>query len=226
MFLTVLADQVGGGVAHFAHAYPHVVYSWLIMAVLVILARLATAKVSMVPKGLQNLFEYVIETVENFQVSIMGEQGRVFFPLIATLIIYVFCCNIQGLIPGSFAPTSNINTTVGLAMVIFIMTHVVGIKKHGAGYIKQFLGPLPLLAPLMFVIEVVSHLSRLISLTLRLFGNVMGEDLVILILFVLAGAYFAPLPMMFLGLLTGFLQAFIITLLAMIYISSAQADEH
>jgi F-type H+-transporting ATPase subunit a len=82
------------------------------------------------------------------------------------------------------------------------------------------------LAPLMFVIEVISHFSRLISLTLRLFGNVMGEELVVLILFFLAGAYFVPLPMMFLGLLTGFLQAFIISLLAMIYISDAMHEAH
>ena len=226
MFLTVLADLIGGPIAEFAHHYPHVIYSWMVMIILIVLARLATAKIKMVPSGLQNVFEFLIETIENFQLSIMGEKGRAFFPLIATLIIYVFFCNVQGLIPGSFAPTSNINTTVGFAIVIFLMTHIVGVKMHGFHYIKHFLGPLPVLAPLMFVIEVVSHLSRLISLTLRLFGNVMGEDLVILILFVLAGAYFAPLPMMFLGLFTGFLQAFIITLLAMIYISDAQADSH
>ncbi len=226
MFLAVLADRIGGPVAHFAHEYPHVLYSWLIMLVLIVLGRLATSKITMVPKGLQTLFEYVIELIENFQLSIMGEKGRPFFPLMATLIIYVFFCNAQGLIPGSFAPTSNLNTTVGLAIVIFLLTHYQGAKCHGFGYIKHFLGPMPALAPLMFVIEVVSHLSRLISLSLRLFGNVMGEDLVILILFVLAGAYFAPLPMMFLGLFTGFLQAFIITLLAMIYISDAQADSH
>ncbi|UQZ91062.1 ATP synthase F0 subunit A [Deltaproteobacteria bacterium Smac51] len=226
MFLAVLADLIGGSVSDFAHHYPHVLYSWMVMIILIVLARLATAKISMVPSGLQNLFEFLVETIENFQLSIMGEKGRVFFPLIATLLIYVFSCNVQGLIPGSFAPTSNINTTVGLAIVIFVMTHAVGIKMHGFHYIKHFLGPLPLLAPLMFVIEVVSHLSRLISLTLRLFGNVMGEDLVILVLFALAGAYFAPLPMMFLGLFTGFLQAFIISLLAMIYISDAQGDSH
>jgi F-type H+-transporting ATPase subunit a len=226
MFLAAAADVIGGPVADFAHHYPHIMYSWMIMLILIVLARLATAKISMVPGGLQNFFEFIVESIENFQFSIMGEKGRVFFPLVATLIIYVFACNLQGLIPGSFAPTSNINTTVGLALIIFLTTHFIGIKMHGAHYIKHFLGPLPVLAPLMFVIEIISHLSRLISLTLRLFGNVMGEELVVLILFVLAGAYFAPLPMMFLGLLTGFLQAFIITLLAMIYISDAQGDSH
>jgi F-type H+-transporting ATPase subunit a len=226
MFLGALANLVGGGAAHFAHEYPHVVYSWLVMLVIIILARAATSKITMIPRGLQNVFECVVELIENFQYSIMGEKGRPCFPLMATLIIYVFVCDIQGLIPGSFAPTSNLNTTVSLAVVIFVMTHVEGVRNHGFGYIKHFLGPMPLLAPLMFVIEVVSHLSRLLSLSLRLFGNIMGEDLVILILFVLAGAYFVPLPMMFLGLFTGFLQAFVITLLAMIYISDAQHEAH
>lgn len=226
MFLTVLADLIGGSAAEFAHHYPYVIYTWMVMLILIVLARLATSKISMVPGGMQNFFEYIVESIENFQVSIMGEKGRVFFPLIATLLIYVFACNLQGLIPGSFAPTSNLNTTAGLAILIFVMTHAMGIRRHGAHYIKHFLGPMPLLAPLMFVIEIVSHLSRLLSLSLRLFGNVMGEELVVAILFLLAGAYFAPLPMMFLGLLTGFLQAFIITLLAMIYISDAMADSH
>ena len=226
MFLVVIAEQFGQKAADFAHHYPHILYSWMVMIILIVLARLATAKISMVPKGLQNLFEYVVESIDNFQFSIMGSKGRVFFPLMATLIIYVFACNVQGLIPGSFAPTSNLNTTAGLAIIIFLLTHIVGIKMHGFHYIKHFMGPMPLLAPLMFVIEIVSHFSRLISLSLRLFGNVMGEELVVAILFLLAGAYFAPLPMMFLGLFTGFLQAFIITLLAMIYISDAMADSH
>lgn len=226
MFLAVIADLIGGPVSHFAHQYPHILYSWMVMAILIVLGRLATSKITMVPKGLQNLFEVVVEMIYNFQLSVMGQKSKSFFPLMATLILYVFFCNIQGLIPGSFAPTSNLNTTLGLAIVIFTLTHVVGVKCHGASYIKHFMGPLPILAPLMFVIEIVSHLSRLISLSLRLFGNVMGEDLVILILFMLAGAYFVPLPMMFLGLFTGFLQAFIITLLAMIYISEAMGEDH
>jgi len=226
MFLVILVEFFGAEAAEFAHHYPHLLYTWLIMIVLIALSRLATAKISLVPAGFQNFFEYVIESLENLLVSIMGEGGRPFFPFVATIFIFVLSCNMQGLIPGSFAPTSNLNTTASLAVLIFLLTHIVGLKRHGFRYIKHFLGPLAFLAPLMFIIEVISHLSRLISLSLRLFGNVMGEDLVILILFALAGAYFVPLPMMFLGLLTGFLQAFIITLLAMIYISDAISEAH
>ncbi len=236
MFLTLLLDKLSafldaqgithGGLAHFAHENPHVIYSWFVVLLLIVLGRLATRRLSMVPGKMQNVFECIIEGLENFQYGIMGEDGKKFFPLVATLMLYVLTCNWQGLIPGSFAPTSNLNTTAGLAVIIFVITHYVGIRVHGLGYIKHFLGPLPLLAPLMLIIEGISHLSRLLSLSLRLFGNVMGEELVVTILFILVGQFFLPLPMMALGLLTGFLQAFIISLLAMIYISGSLEHAH
>lgn len=226
MFLGYLARQIGGPVSEFAYYNPHVIYSWFIVAVLIVLGRLATAKITMVPSGLQNFFELVIESIENLQDSIMGTAGRVFFPLMATLLIYVAFCNLIGLLPGAFAPTANLNTTAGFAIIIFLLTHYVGFYKNGLSYLKHFMGPMLILAPLMFIIEIISHLSRLISLSLRLFGNVMGEELVVIILFVLAGAYFAPLPILFLGLLMGSLQAFVITLLAMVYISEAIGESH
>jgi F-type H+-transporting ATPase subunit a len=224
--LEILAGLFSPGAAEFVHHYPHLAYAWLIMILLIVLARLATAKLSLVPGGLQNFFEYAIESLENLLVSVMGEGGRVYFPFVGTIFLFVLCCNLQGIIPGSYAPTADLNTTASLAVLIFLFTHIVGISKHGFRYVKHFMGPMLALAPLMFIIEVISHFSRLISLTLRLFGNVMGEELVVLILFFLAGAYFVPLPMMFLGLLTGFLQAFIISLLSMIYISDAMHEAH
>jgi F-type H+-transporting ATPase subunit a len=160
-----------------------------------------------------------------FQKTIMGKRGMVFFPMICTLIILVFFCNFNGLIPGSFAPTSDLNTTLAYALMIVFLTHFMGFKVHGIKYIKHFMGPSLVLAPLMFVVELVSHAARVVSLSFRLFGNVLGEDLVIAILAMLAGQYFLPLPMMFLGLFTGFLQAYIITLLAMVYIGEAMEDE-
>ena len=225
MFLVVIADLIGGSVAEFAGKYPYILYSWLVMGILIVLARIATAKITMVPSGLQNVFEFAIEAMGNLQDSVMGGKGKVFFPLVMTMIMYVWFCNLMGLIPGGYAPTANLNTTAGLAIIIFVLTHFMGFKVNGIGYLKHFMGPMLILAPLFFVIEVVSHFSRLISLSLRLFGNVMGEELVILILFVLAGAYFMPLPMMFLGLFAGFLQAFIIALLAMVYINEAMAHD-
>jgi F-type H+-transporting ATPase subunit a len=224
MLLVWILEKIGLG--HFAHAYPHLVYTWFFVIVLIVVARLATSKLSLVPGTLQNIFEVVVEQLAAFQDSIMGAKGRPFFPMMGTLMIFVLFCNVNGLIPGSSSPTSNLNTTLALALMIVITTHATGVYKHGLKYIKHFLGPSPFLAPLMFPVEVVSHLARVLSLSLRLFGNVMGEDLVIAILFMLAGQFFMPLPMMFLGLFTGSLQAFIITLLAMIYITEALEHAH
>jgi F-type H+-transporting ATPase subunit a len=224
MILTWILEALGLG--HFAHQYPHVVYTWLFALILITVGRLATRNVNMIPGPLQNFFEAIVEAIGNFQDSIMGRHGRPFFPLMATLIIFVFICNFNGLIPGSFAPTSNLNTTLAFALVIVVTTHITGFKTHGIRYLKHFCGPSPMLAPLMIPVELVSHLARVLSLSLRLFGNIMGEDLVVAILFMLGGQFFLPLPMMFLGLFTGFLQAFIITLLAMVYIAEALEHAH
>jgi F-type H+-transporting ATPase subunit a len=223
-FITKLLESVGLG--HFAHAYPHVTYTWLVMLVLIVFSLLAVRSLKMVPAGGQNLFEMIISGIENFQVETMGEHGRSVFPLIATLGLFIFLSNLLGLIPGFYSPTANLNTTLACALVVFVATEVIGIKIHGFKYIKQYLGPIWWLAPLMFIIEVISHFSRILSLTLRLFGNIMGEDLVLAILLYLAGAYLAPLPMMFLAVFTSFVQAFVFVLLSMIYISTAMEEAH
>jgi F-type H+-transporting ATPase subunit a len=223
-FVTKLFEAIGLG--HFAHAYPQVTYTWLIMLLLIVFSLLAVKSVKMVPAGGQNFFELVISGIENFQVDTMGEHGRPFFPILATLGIFIFLSNVIGLLPGFYSPTASINTTLACALIVFVMTHIIGIKTHGFKYIKQFLGPIWWLAPLMFPIEIISHLSRVLSLTLRLFGNIMGEDLVLIILLFLAGKFLAPLPMMFLALFTSFIQAFVFVLLSMIYFSAALEEAH
>ncbi|MDR1395346.1 MAG: F0F1 ATP synthase subunit A [Deltaproteobacteria bacterium] len=224
MILVWVLEKLGFG--HFAHTYPHLIYTWFLALVLIVAGRLATRHVTMIPGPMQNFFEAIVESMGKFQESIMGRHGRPFFPLICTLIMFVFLCNFNGMVPGGFAPTSNLNTTLALALTIVCTTHITGIRVHGWRYIKHFLGPSPYLIPLLFPVELISHLARVLSLSLRLFGNIMGEDLVVAILFMLGGQFFLPLPMMFLGLFTGFLQAFIITLLAMVYISEALEHSH
>lgn len=224
LFLTLILEQIGLG--HWAHENPHVLYSWLAMALIILAAWLAAKTITFVPGKLQNVFEFIIDSIENFQVEMMGEEGRKFFPLFATIGIYIFVCNLMGLVPGLFSSTANINTTLSVALVTFCATHYVGIKYHGLKYIKHFLGSFWPLAPLMFPIEIISHLSRVLSLTLRLFGNIMGEDLVLAILFSLAGMYLAPLPMMFLAIFTSFVQAFVFVLLSMLYISASIHEAH
>ncbi|MDR1312677.1 MAG: F0F1 ATP synthase subunit A [Deltaproteobacteria bacterium] len=224
MLLVWLLDKVGLG--HFAHAYPHLVYTWLFALILIFIGWMAGKRIALVPGRLQVLFEFVVDSMYKFQEGIMGKRGMVFFPMTTTLIVFVFFANFNGLIPGSFAPTSNLNTTMAFALMIVFLTHVMGFKVHGLGYIKHFLGPSPFLAPLMLPVEIISHAARVVSLSFRLFGNILGEDLVIGVLMMLAGQFFVPLPMMFLGLFTGFLQAYIISLLAMVYIGEAMEGEH
>jgi F-type H+-transporting ATPase subunit a len=190
------------------------------------LGLLASRRVSLVPKGAQNVFELIIGSLEEFMVEITGEEGRAFFPFICTLFLFIVTCNLIGLIPGFFSPTANINTPLSMALCTFVFTHYLGVKYHGVKYIKHFLGPIPALAPLFFPIEVVGHCARVLSLTLRLFGNIMGEDLVLAILLFLAGKFLAPLPMMFLAVFTSAVQAFIFTLLAMMYFAGSMEHAH
>lgn len=208
------------------HIPPHVTYTWLIMLLLLGLGLLASRRVALVPAGAQNVFELIINGLEEFMVDITGEEGRAFFPYIGTCFLFILICNLIGLIPGFYSPTANINTTLALALCTFVFTHYLGIKYHGVKYIKHFLGPIPALAPLFFPIEVIGHSARVLSLTLRLFGNIMGEDLVLIILIFLAGKFLAPLPMMFLAVFTSAVQAFIFTLLSMMYFAGSMEHAH
>jgi F-type H+-transporting ATPase subunit a len=202
-----------------------VVYTWLIIVLLALLSIMATKALKAVPGRLQNFMEVIIGGVENMVVETMGEHGRSFFPLIATLAIFILVSNLIGLVPGFFPPTANINTTAACAVVVFVTTHVVGVKEHGFKYIKHFMGPILWLAPMMFFIEVIGHFSRVISLTLRLFGNMNGHELVLMIFFGLA-PFLVPLPMMMMGVLVSFIQAFVFMLLAMIYIQGSLEHAH
>lgn len=202
-----------------------IVYTWLVMALVLLLSFLSTRAVRVVPGGLQNFMEVVIGSIENMVVETMGEHGRPYFPLVATVAIFVLVSNLIGLIPGFFPPTANINTTAACAIVVFLSTHVVGIRKHGLGYIKHFCGPIIWLIPLMFFIEVLGHLSRPVSLTLRLFGNMNGHELVLIVFFGLA-PFLVPLPMMLMGVLVSFIQAFVFMLLSMIYIQGSLEEAH
>ncbi len=208
------------------HIPPHVTYSWFVMLVLLGLGILASRRISLVPAGAQNVFELIIGGLEDFMVDITGEEGRAFFPFICTLFLYIMFCNLIGLIPGFLSPTSNINTPLSMALCTFVFTHYLGVKYHGVKYIKHFLGPIPALAPLFFPIELIGHFARVLSLTLRLFGNIMGEDLVLAILLFLAGRFLAPLPMMFLAVFTSVVQAFVFTLLSIMYFTGSMEHAH
>jgi len=209
------------------HGFPeHVTYTWLAMAILIGLSlavRFSLKKTA--PTGLQNFLETIVGALEDFVVDIMGPEGRHYLPLIGTLFLFILVCNLQGLVPGFDSPTANINTTLALALVAFTTTHYIGLKRHGIGYVKHFMGPMWVLAPLMFPIEVISHLARVISLTFRLFGNMVAKHKLLLVLALLA-PYIAPVPILGLGLLVAFVQAGVFTLLTMLYLSGSIEAAH
>jgi len=224
LFFVKIFEVIGLG--HFAHTYPHVVYSWVLMAILIISGALATKTISMIPGKAQNLFEVIVSGIEEFMVETAGEEARWLFPLAATLFLYIFIGNLIGIIPGFLPPTANLNTTGSCALVVVVFTHIIGIKYHGVGYIKHFMGPVWWMAPLIFIIEIIGHLARILSLSFRLFGNMMGHEIVLAILFGLAGAFFAPLPIMALGIFVAFVQGFVFFLLSVIYFSGAMEHAH
>ena len=224
LFMTSLFEMFGMG--EWAAAHPHVTYMWLAMIILIILGWLGGKSISMVPNSIQNVFEVVISGLEEFMVSITGEEGRKSFPLLLTIFLFVLLGNLFGLIPAFYPPTAQINTTVALAIIAVSWSHVIGIKMHGIKYIKHFLGPVWWLSPLIMPIEIIGHLARILSLSIRLFGNIMGEDIVLAILLLLAGGFFAPLPMMFLAIFTSFVQAFIFALLSIMYFAGAMEEAH
>jgi len=214
------------GLAHFAHSYPWVIYSWVVIALLIVFCYMPVKAMTMVPSKAQNFLEIVVSGLEDFMISVTGEEGRWLFPLAATVFIYVLSCNLIGLIPGFFPPTASLNTTASCALTVVIFTHIIGVKYHGAKYIKHFMGPIWWMVPIIFPIEVIGHLARILSLSFRLFGNMMGHELVLGILFGLAGAFFAPLPIMALGIFVAFVQAFVFFLLSIMYFTGAMEHAH
>ncbi|OGP57340.1 MAG: ATP synthase F0 subunit A [Deltaproteobacteria bacterium RBG_13_49_15] len=214
------------GLGHFAHAYPHVVYSWVVMTILIVFGALAAKSVSIIPSKGQNFFEVIVMGIEDFMVDITGEEGRWLFPIIATVFIYILTCNLIGLVPGFFPPTASLNTTASCALTVVVFTHIIGIKYHGIKYIKHFTGPVWWMIPIIMPIEIIGHLARILSLSFRLFGNMMGHELVLIILFALAGLFFAPLPIMGLGIFVALVQAFVFFLLSIMYFTGAMEHAH
>jgi F-type H+-transporting ATPase subunit a len=231
----------------------HVAFSWLVMIVLLGLTFLVPRKPNLVPRGVQNVMEAAVEFVLGVLDDVMGPEGRRFLPLIATLGLYIFASNLLGLVPGFAAPTDNVNTTASCAIVVFFAYHWIGIRQHGLGpYLKHFAGPMPALAPLMVPIEIISHVARPLSLTLRLFGNMLGGHILLSIVFFmmtglatwalsgaagLAGAAIGGVGTLVtilftvgflypLKMLVAFLQAFIFCMLSMLYIAGALEADH
>jgi F-type H+-transporting ATPase subunit a len=208
----------------------YVAFSWVAMAVILIAALVVRRSIKLVPTGIQNLVEVIVEFFLNLTESSIGHMGRHFFPFIATIGTYILVCNFLGLIPGFEAPTSNLNTNAAMAIPVFLATHYYGVKTHGLGYIKHFVGPmrsivaLPLMI-LMFIIEVIGHLARPLTLSVRLFGNMLAKHMILLILGMLV-PYFVPITILGLGVLVSIIQAYVFALLSTLYLAGAVEEAH
>jgi len=233
----------------------HVTYTWITMVILTLLAFAASRNLQLVPRGLQNFMELVLEQFLTLLDEVIGHEGRRYLPLVGTLGLFILVSNLMGLVPGLMAPTSNLNTTAACAVVVFFTYHWIGIRKQGLGaYLRHLCGPVLWLAPLMFVIEIFSHLARPLSLSVRLFGNMMGGHILLAVIFLLTGldgllgwvltgklaALLMGLPgaallvaftvgfLLPLKLFVAFLQTFIFCMLSMLYIAGAveEAEHH
>src|SRR6266436_7961278 len=224
------------------------------MIILAGVAFMATRRLELVPRGAQNAMEVVLEQIQGMIDDVMGAQGRPYLPFIATLGLFILTANLMSLVPGLAGPTTNLNTTAACALIVFFTYHAVGIRKQGVvNYIKHFMGPVWWLAWLIMPIEFISHLARPLSLTLRLFGNMVGGHILLAVIFFLmgldgligwalsgsvAGAIVGGVGGLImvvftvgflypLKILVSVLQAFIFVMLTMLYIAGAtEGAEH
>lgn len=206
-------------------AHPHVTYMWVVMGFLLVVAFLTTRRLQLLPRGGQGFVELVLEGILGFMERVMGPHAKEHLPVIGGIVLFIVTSNLLGIIPGLFSATANINMTAGCAVTIFLYYQYIGFRRHGFGYIKQFTGPVWWLAPLMLPIELISHFIRPFTLALRLFANMRGHEIVLLILTLLV-PIFAPLPIVFLGIFVSFIQGFVFMLLSMIYIAGALEEHH
>ena len=203
----------------------YIVMVIIVAVLLTILLGLASRKLSLVPSSRQSILESILQTFEGVLTDIIGESGKKYLPMIGTIGLFIFCSNMLGLVPGFMSPTSKLNVTAGCALSVFVYYHWQGMKAQGPlNYLKHFAGPIPALAPLLLPIEIISHFSRPVSLSLRLFGNIFAEELLILIIASIV-PFILPLPFMAVAIFTAVIQSFVFVLLACIYIAGAVAQE-
>lgn len=239
LWITAFLNKYLGGIANAIlgvfHVHPHnpkapipnyVAMELLVFVLLVLLFALVRSRLSVDSPG---PMQHLVETIDSFIAKqgqeVIGHGYERFTAYLATLGIFILTCNMIGLIPGFEAPTAVPSVPLGCALVTWFYYHLAGIRANGFSYIKHFLGPVWWLAPLMFVIEICSHLARILSLTVRLFANMFAGDMVTLVFLSLIPI---GIPVIFMLLHVGvsFIQTYIFVLLATVYIGEAVAHEH
>jgi F-type H+-transporting ATPase subunit a len=185
-------------------------------------------KYSLVPPdklNAQTFAELMVQGFSSMLEESIGHDWVKFLPLIGTLGIFILFSNLSGLIPGMGPPTDTLNTTAACALIVFVTTHIIGIKTHKFKYVKQFMGPVWWLIPLMVPLEIISHLARPLSLAMRLFGNIMGDHLVFGVVVSLV-PFLVPIPVLALGLFVALVQTAVFVLLSTVYIAGALSEAH
>lgn len=211
---------------------PHnVSHAFLVSIILIVAALIIKRSLQLVPRGFQNLMEMIIEAILKLADDTIGHKwSRELFPFICTIFIFILTCNLLGLIPGFTAATANVNTNAAMAIPVFFLYHFYGIRVHGVHYINHFLGPirslpaLPLMI-MMFFTEFIGHLVRPLTLTVRLFGNMTGKHILLLVLAIIA-PWIMPTAILALGVLVSVIQALVFTLLSMCYFAGAVEEAH
>ena len=191
-------------------------------------ARAKINKVNVTPDGTattRGFFELIVELMVSLVDMVIGHHGRKYIPMFASIFLFVFANNLMGVIPGMTPATEQLNTTLAMGTVMFLVYNFLGLKENGIGYLKHFLGPIWWLAPLILVVELISHVVRPISLGLRL-ANVMTGDHTVVGIFTDLVPLVLPIPFYLLGMFVCFVQAFVFTLFSMVYISLATAHDH
>jgi len=214
---------------------PHVANAIVVIVLLMIVAYLGTRGLRkdrerhFVPEAkltFRTAGEMIVEGILRIVQDNMGPRGPEFMMIIGTLALFIFVSNVLGLIPGFHSPTETLNTTGACAITVFLLTHYYGLREHGIKYLKQFIGPVIWLAPLMIPVELIGHFVRPVSLSIRLFGNIFGDHYVVGVVFGLV-PFLLPLPMMALGLFVAIVQTLVFILLSMAYFSGAiEGHEH
>jgi len=214
--LTMLVAKLSG------YAVPdYFVMGILVMVVSLIACWVLTRRLSVERPGAgQQVLEILVGTLGGFIDDIIGHGGRKYLPVVGTFGFLILLWNLIGLVPGFTPPTGRIVVTLSLGLCSFLAYNLVGLRASGLGYLKHFLGPMPALAVLFLPIEMVSHIARPISLGIRLFGNIFGDHLVGSVFLGLC-PFAVPVPFILLAIFVSFMQAFVFTLLSMIYIAGA-----
>ncbi len=204
------------------HAFIFLTHMFLTAGIVLFLAKAATKSLRIVPTGTQNVMEAYLGGVLAMGADVMGkENARKYLPLVATIGLFVGIANIIGIIPGFEAPSAFLDFTLALALVVFVYYNFEGIRTNGViAYFKHFMGPVWWLYWLMFPIEIVSHISRIVSLSFRLFGNVKGDDMFLMVLLMLAPWLLPMIPFALLSFMA-LLQAFIFMMLTYVYLGGA-----